>query len=159
MKADGNLATAVINATTVATGSASTITIDSVANVTGTKTNHLIGYTGSSPFAGLSLAPMPSGYTGSLQDSGTSIDLVFSVAVSTPPTIHSIAISGGQVIISGTNNAGSGGTYSLLSATNVVTPLSNWIVLSSGSFDGSGNFSITNSTGTNAQRFYILRVP
>jgi hypothetical protein len=157
LKADGNATTAPVNATGVS-AAGSTITIDSVANVTGPKTIHLISYTSADPFTGLSLAPLPSGYTGSLVDNAGSIDLSINVAVSVPPTIQSIRISGGQLIISGTNNVGSGGTYSVLTTTNLTVARTNWTVLSSGSFDGSGNFSVTNATGTNSQSFYTLRV-
>jgi hypothetical protein len=62
-------------------------------------------------------------------------------------------------VISGTNNAGNnGGTYALLSATNIATPLTNWSVLSSGNFDSNGNVSVTNTVGSGS-RFYILRAP
>jgi hypothetical protein len=93
-------------------------------------------------------------------DNTGSVDL--SVTVAPPPrapTIRNVTISSGQVILSGTNNSGAGGTYHLLTSTNIATPLSNWTVLTSGSFNGSGNFSSTNSVGTNSQRFYMLRVP
>jgi hypothetical protein len=156
LKADGNATTAVVNALGV-TAVSTTITVDSVANVTGPKTIHLISYTGSDPFAGLSLAPLPSGYTGTLADNAGSIDLNVNVAVLVPPTIQGIKISGSQLIISGTNNAGAVGTYSVLTTTNLLG--TNWTVLSSGSFDGNGNFSVTNAIGTNSQSFYRLRVP
>ncbi|MDR3460459.1 MAG: hypothetical protein P4N60_23770 [Verrucomicrobiae bacterium] len=159
-RADGNATTALIYASAVGVSGTSTITVDSVANVTGAKTIHLINYAGATPFAGLALAPLPAGFTGSLADSGTSIDLIMNVAVSKPPTIRNIAINGsGQVIIGGTNNAGAGGTYSVLTSTNLLVPLTNWVVLTSGSFDASGNFSSTNTTGTNTQQFYLLKVP
>jgi hypothetical protein len=76
-----------------------------------------------------------------------------------PPTIKSISINGGNVVIGGTNNAGAGGTYHVLSSTNISIPLTNWGILTNGSFDSSGNFSSTNAVGTNAQQFYILQVP
>ncbi|HEV2691274.1 MAG TPA: hypothetical protein VG347_00100, partial [Verrucomicrobiae bacterium] len=160
-RADGNATASSIYAASVATSGTSTITIDSVANVASTKTVHLISYSGATPFASLSLAPLPSGYTGNLADSGTSIDLVINVAVvvSTPPTIRNIQISGGQIIIGGTNNVGAGGTYSILTTTNLLVPRTNWVVLTSGSFDANGNFSSTNATGTSRMQFYLLRVP
>jgi len=82
-----------------------------------------------------------------------------SVDTSTPPSIHSINLSSGQVVISGTNNVGAGGTYHVLTSTNVALPLTNWTVLANGSFDANGNFSSTNSSGTNRQQFFILQVP
>ena len=163
LKADGNSTATNIVATTVTTSGTTTITIDSVANVSGPTTIHLLGYTGTDPFASLALAPLPAAYSGNLVDNSGSVDLSINtnaiVPPPPPPTIKSISISGGQIVISGTNNNGSGGTYKVLTSTNVAVPLSNWTVLTNSSFDTSGNFSSTNATGTNNQQFYILRVP
>jgi hypothetical protein len=135
-----------------------TIVIDSVANVTGPTVIHLINYTGSDPFAGLSLA-LPLGYTGSLVDNAGSVDLSINVGAIVPPGIHSINLAAGQIIISGSNNTGAaGGTYHLLSSTNLLVPLSNWVIVSGGSFDSFGNFSTTNGA-TNSQQFFILKEP
>ena len=46
-----------------------------------------------------------------------------------------------------------------ITATNLELPLTNWLVLTNGTFDSSGNFSSTNAVGTNAQQFYILQAP
>jgi autotransporter-associated beta strand protein len=83
---------------------------------------------------------------------------VVSVSAPVSPTIGSISVSGGNVIISGTNNTGASGTYHVLTATNIALPLSNWTVLTNGNFDN-GNFSSTNATGTSGRQFYILQVP
>lgn len=100
------------------------------------------------------------GTTASLQITGGALNLV--VASSTPPpppTIKQITFSGGTIIITGTNNNGAGGTYHVLTSTNVAAALSSWTVLTNGTFDGSGNFAFTNAVGTNARQFYILQVP
>jgi hypothetical protein len=159
LKVDANAPAAGIVATAVAASGTTTITIDSVANVTGPATVHLLSYTGTDPFANLSLASLPAGFSGSLVDNAGSIDLSLNTAPTVPPTIRHISIGGGQVIISGTNNAGAGGTYHVLTTTNLATALTNWTVLTGGSFDASGNFSFTNSSGTNSQRFFKLQVP
>jgi hypothetical protein len=75
-----------------------------------------------------------------------------------PARIQSITISGGNLIIAGTNNAGGNGTFSVLTSTDVALPLASWNVLTNGTFNG-GVFATTNAVGTNNQRFYILRVP
>jgi autotransporter-associated beta strand protein len=80
-------------------------------------------------------------------------------AATVPPAISSITVSGGNIVISGTNNVGSGGTYHVLASTNLALPLASWPVLSSGTFSGSGNFSYTNTMGGNQLQFYILKVP
>jgi hypothetical protein len=161
LKVDANAPAATVCAAAVsATGT--TIVIDSVANVTGTTTIHLISYSGSDPYTGLALAPLPPGYSGSLVDNAGSIDLTVNVAPTTPPTIRKILIVGGQLIISGTNNvgaSGAGGGYQILTSTNVSLALANWTVLTNGNFDINGNFSSTNAIGTSRTQYFILRLP
>ncbi|HWD94318.1 MAG TPA: autotransporter-associated beta strand repeat-containing protein [Verrucomicrobiae bacterium] len=77
----------------------------------------------------------------------------------TQPTIGRITVSGGNIIITGQDNTGSSGTYHILTATNVSLPLSDWVVLTNGNFDASGDFSSTNALGTSARQFYILQIP
>jgi hypothetical protein len=93
--------------------------------------------------------------TSSLNSNGT----LKVAAGSVPPTISSIIVSGGNVVISGTNNAGSGGTYHVLASTNIALPFVSWTVLTNGTFNGSGSFSSTNSTGGYPKQFYRLEVP
>ncbi len=162
LKADGNVTTTNVVATSVTTSGTTTITIDSVANVTGPTTIHLLGYAGTDPFASLALAPLPVGFAGNLVDNAGSVDLSVTTSALPPPapTIKKISIiSGGLVVVSGTNNSGAGGTYHLLSSTNITVPLSNWSLVTNSTFDGNGNFSSTNAAGTNNTQFYILRVP
>ena len=75
------------------------------------------------------------------------------------PTIQYIALSGASITLSGTNNNGPGGTYHVLTWTNLLSPRSNWTVLANSSFDSAGRFSLTNAIGTNHWQFYTLRVP
>jgi hypothetical protein len=93
--------------------------------------------------------------TANLDNNGT----LSIVAAAVPPTIKNITVSGGNVVISGTNNTGSGGTYHVLSSTNITLSITNWTVLASGTFTGSGTFAFTNSVGGNQNRFYILKIP
>jgi len=94
--------------------------------------------------------------TSSLNSNGI---LKIAAAGAVPPTISGITVSGGNIVITGTNNDGSGGTYHVLTSTNLALPLTNWTVLTNGTFSGSGNFSITNAMGGSRQEFYILKVP
>jgi hypothetical protein len=75
------------------------------------------------------------------------------------PVINSISLNGTNLILSGTNGYATG-TYYLLSSTNIILPLTQWMPLLTNTFDGSGNFAITNAltTGT-PQQFYILKLP
>ncbi len=72
-------------ATTINTSGSTTITIDAIGGVTSPTTVALISYTGTDPIGALSLAPLPTGYTGNLVDnSGASrIDLT----ITPPPTL------------------------------------------------------------------------
>lgn len=159
LAANGSASAANVNVAAISAAGA-TITIDSVANVAGSALIHLISYTGSDPFTGLALAGLPAGYTGSLVDNAGSIDLSINVGPTVPPVIHSISVAGSQFIISGANGTGTGGgTYHLLSSTNILAPLTNWVIVASGNFDSSGNFSTTNNGATNAQQFFILKEP
>jgi hypothetical protein len=76
-----------------------------------------------------------------------------------PPTIKDITVSGGSVVLSGTNNDGSGGTYHILSSTNITLPIASWTVLTNGTFSASGTFTFTNSTSGIQNRLFILKVP
>jgi hypothetical protein len=77
------------------------------------------------------------------------------------PQILHASVTGDNFIMSGTNNSGvSGGAYHVLTTTNLRLPLTNWTVLSSGTFDNSGKFSFTNAlSSTNTAMFYLLRAP
>jgi autotransporter-associated beta strand protein len=105
----------------------------------------------------LVLTGAPAGYNYSF-DTNTVGTVKLVVAVSTPPAIGNAAISGGQLVFSGT-----GGTpdanYYVLTATNLATPATNWSRIQTNQFDGSGNFSVTNGPVTNAQNFYRLQLP
>jgi hypothetical protein len=75
------------------------------------------------------------------------------------PSILRVSESGGKFVASGTNSGGPG-TYHVMVSTNLLSPRTNWLVLTNGSFDGSGNFSFTNAISfTNSEIYYMLRVP
>jgi len=93
--------------------------------------------------------------TGNLDSNGT----LSIVAAAVPPTIKNITLSGGNVVLSGSNNTGSGGTYHILSSTNITLPIGSWTVLTNGTFSAGGTFTFTNAVGGNQNRFYILKIP
>lgn len=77
-----------------------------------------------------------------------------------PPTITHVSLAAGNIIITGTNNAGPGGTYHLLTSTNVSLPLIDWTAVTSGSFDGNGNVNSTNAINpATPHSFFILEAP
>jgi len=75
------------------------------------------------------------------------------------PTIQHIAVSGKNIILSGTDNGGAGGTYHVLTSASLLLPRTNWTVVANGSFGTNGEFSFTNEIGTNPWQFYTLGVP
>jgi len=86
---------------------------------------------------------------------------VASITQAPAPTINKITLSGTNVIITATNNAGNNGsTYTLFATNNIAAPLATWPVISTGTFDSNGNLVLTNAIGGGTNRlFYILRVP
>jgi hypothetical protein len=52
----------------------------------------------------------------------------------------------------------SGQSYAVLTSTNVALPLTNWMVLASGTF-GATPVTFTDTSATNAQQFYRLQSP
>ncbi len=111
-----------------------------------------------SSFSTIQLPTLPAGLS---WNTNLTVDGTLSISgsvVVTPPNISHISFSGRNIILSGTNNTGTSGTYHVLTSTNVSAPLSKWTVLTNGTFNNSGNFSSTNPTA-NSLQFYILQVP
>lgn len=81
---------------------------------------------------------------------------LFSLSVS-PPVIGSLKISAGNLILAGSNGV-AGGTYFVLTSTNLAMPVSAWTPISTNSFDMHGDFNNTSSVAASAsQSFYILK--
>lgn len=79
------------------------------------------------------------------------------VVVSSGPVISQMTLSGGNVIFSGSGGSANS-TYYVLTTTNLTTPLNNWVVLSTNTYDSSGNFSVTNSFNSGTpERFFRIK--
>jgi hypothetical protein len=75
------------------------------------------------------------------------------------PRIAGISLVGGSLVFSGTNGS-VGGAYTIWSSTNLAAPLTNWLPVGGGNFDGHGNFNATNALNpSQPQQFYLLRQP
>jgi fibronectin-binding autotransporter adhesin len=149
-----------IVATSVIPGGSTTLQIGSLSGVATGVTYPLISYTGSDPFSGLTLAPLPAGYAGTLVDdtADSLVGLQLTTVPAQPPVITGINIQGGNVVISGTNGTVNSGYY-LLTSTNLALPLSDWKPLATNTFMTGGGFSLTNSVNANTPRqFYILQL-
>jgi hypothetical protein len=112
-------------------------------------------YTGSF----VSITPTTPGVGLAWDTTQLSSGIITVVAGSSQPIISNPVVSGGNLIFSGTGGTPNAG-YSVLTTTNITTPLSSWALLSTGSFDGSGAFSVTNAISSGvAQSFYTIRMP
>ena len=69
------------------------------------------------------------------------------------------SIIGTDFIISGTNlNGGASFHYAVLTTTNLAIPLTNWMVLTTNSFNADGSFTFTNAiNATQPQKFFDVR--
>ncbi len=72
--------------------------------------------------------------------------------------INSVTVSGGNLILHGTNGAALG-TYSVLTNANLALPLSSWTTNSTGSFTAGGTFSISVPVSTQRQLFFSIKQP
>jgi alpha-tubulin suppressor-like RCC1 family protein len=82
------------------------------------------------------------------------------VSVTPVPDIAGISLAGTNVVIHGSNGQ-FGGTYSLLSSTDLTTPLNLWTPIGSDIPPASGNFTLTATNAVNhsfPQRFFILQL-
>jgi len=108
-------------------------------------------YTGS--FASITPAKPATGMAWGLTNGFLSV-----VAAPSQPVVNSVRVSSGNLIFSGTNGTASN-SYSVLTTTNLTTPLTNWTSLVTNSFDGTGAFSVTNAiSGGTPQRFYTIKL-
>jgi hypothetical protein len=76
--------------------------------------------------------------------------------VTNPPVPVSINVrfAGGTLTLSGTGGS-LGGTYYVIGSTNLALPVAQWPVLSTNSFDGSGNFNVSMPVITNKPDLFL----
>jgi hypothetical protein len=97
------------------------------------------------------------GYAISDPLSMTSAFINVNVVALQAPALSHISRSGNSIVLSGSGGAAGGG-YHVLSSTDLTIPVANWTPAGTGSFDGSGNFSISINPSA-PQTFYIISVP
>jgi hypothetical protein len=124
-------------------------------------TNSISGTGASTVTVTASNSVAPGQYTLAIeaQDENLAISTNVSLTVAAPsaPIFSSIEFSANGCVIGGSN--GSPGTpYEVLTTTNVALPIIHWTVLSTNTFDGAGNFSITNTAQGASQRYFMLRL-
>jgi autotransporter-associated beta strand protein len=87
------------------------------------------------------------------------VQLVVSGAPAPAAFAGPIPVAGTNLTLAGTGGTISG-TYRVYSSTNLATPLANWTLVGTGSFDGAGNFTFPAGINTNdAAQFFILEEP
>lgn len=77
------------------------------------------------------------------------------IAVSSVPRITSTQLSGGLLILGGTN-CPPGVEYRILSTTNLTLPLASWTPVATNTFLSNGTYSFTNSTSKSAAFFLLV---
>jgi hypothetical protein len=133
--------------------------------VNGTYT--LMTYTGTliGSFGSVQTVASPDGYvpgSGYNYTLNTSTPHVVQLVVGDAPNpgtfVAPYTISGSTLTWAGTGGTPSG-TYRLYTTTNISTPLTNWTLVGSNSFDGSGNFSFPITMSNGPAHFFILKEP
>jgi hypothetical protein len=124
-------------------------------------TNTLLNYTGTiggvgfGGFALVSTPVVPSGAGAYLRNTGAALQLV--VAPLTAPTLNrAVSKSGGALGLSFTGVNGQ--SFRVLSSTNLILPLTNWLTLTNGTF-GAGQIDFLDSSATNDEQFYRVASP
>ena len=86
--------------------------------------------------------------------------LKVTVAAPPQPVITSTIIVGGTNLVFGGTNGSSGGTFAVLTATDILLPLSSWTTQSLGNFQANGSFSVTNAVDLGTpKRFFRIKTP
>jgi hypothetical protein len=91
--------------------------------------------------------------------SGSLAVLTGPASTAKPVKIVAITLLGGNLTLSGTNGAASG-NYQVLTTTNLTFSVTQWTMVTNGSFNSSGNFSVILPFGAgDKQRFYSVVSP
>jgi hypothetical protein len=98
------------------------------------------------------------GFTFNSQNFGTASARPFLIISAVPrPGIFAINLSGTNIVLAATNGV-AGGTYYVLSSTNMALPLNQWAPVATNAPAGNGNFTITVTNASTApQQFFILQ--
>ena len=109
----------------------------------------------------IGLGTLPAGYAGYLTNDPANlmVALMLTSAINPQPVMTSVALSGTNLVISGTNGFANRAYY-LLASTNLSVPLASWSRLATNTFDSNGNFSASTPIVPGVpSRFYAMQVP
>jgi len=157
---DGAAGVTNLVATTINATATTALVLGSISGVTTSGTYPLLSYTGTDPYSSLTLQPLPIGYVGTLVDDPT--DGLVSAQFTTVPNplpVHltGISLTGTTLNLQGTNGLPNG-QYILLGATNLATPLSQWVPLLTNTFNASGDLNLTTNIVNPAQPLEFYRI-
>jgi len=113
---------------------------------------------GLTSFAATNLPTLSAGLAWNTSNLGVNGTISVVSVVTSPPTLGSVMLSGGSLIMSGTNGTPFA-QYRILSSTNVATPLASWLPIWTNTFSATGGYSYTNSPLTNRASFFRLVTP
>lgn len=111
-------------------------------------------YSGS--FASITPATPGAGLSWDLSTLAVDGTLRVAVASTSRPVITATTVVGNSLVFSGSGGS-IGGRYVVLSSTNAAAPLSTWTPVATNNFNGTGNFSVTNTISLTGSRFFILQ--
>jgi hypothetical protein len=103
-------------------------------------------------YAGLCLSSHVSGTVAEATVDNVSINSL----TPAPPQISAVLDASDNVVLIGSGTAGWG--YSILETSDLSVPLTNWPVLSTGTFGTDGTFTFTNAPGGSSKEFYRLQL-
>lgn len=87
------------------------------------------------------------------------VNLIVGSGLATPPQVVSMELSSSNLITTGVGGSANG-LYYVLSATNLTLSPTTWPRIATNAFDGSGNFTFTNSIASDdSNRFYVVLIP
>jgi autotransporter-associated beta strand protein len=155
----GAAASGLLNATSalVYAGSLTVTNIGNAALQSGDVFNLFDAPALSGGFSSVSLPTLLAGL--SWQTNNLSVDGSISITGTViPPQFNPPVIVDTNLNLSGIGGP-AGGTYYVLTSTNVADAVSNWTVLATNTFDGSGNFSFSDALDPAVpQRFYLISI-
>ena len=145
---NNNPVTVIVQGAALGTGSYPLVSASS-GSVVGTVATSSVTVKGSGLTAGLA---------GSVQITNNALYLFVQTAPQYQPPVLSGIVHSGSGAVELMFTGASGQPYTVLTSTNLATPLSNWVQLTNGTFNGSPT-NFTDSAATNKTRFYLIESP
>jgi len=153
---------ALVDAQAVALNGPSKVKIADAVNLTTPGEYPLLAYTSiiTNSGPGFSLA-LPAGLKATLTNDTTISSLALNViSYSPPPPVFGPVVVSGNNLVLSASGGNPGDPVTVLSSTNLTLPLAQWTTVTTGNYDGNGNFTYTVTGALNSgnkQEFYRLQ--